>query len=266
MPRIKSVEVMPGASPEGIYDSMAERPERVQSNCTSGLRCLDQGNVKGAREMFLRILAQADHDVAEKVKPIVRPKASIITDQVSFETSVRTMLEIIPEGIREGTDDTPRRVARMYLDELCSGYYANVEELLRTFPNEDYDGMILVRDIPLVSLCEHHLVPFVGHAHVGYFPRREVVGLSKVARVVQAFARRLQIQERLTRQVCHSFDEHLDPRGVMVVVEAEHLCMTIRGAQAPGTKTVTSAVTGLFNTNQENEKEEFLRLIGKGNA
>lgn len=177
--------------------------------------------------------------------------------------SVREILEVIPEGVRDGTDDTPTRVARMYLDELCSGHNVDIPSLFRTFENEGYDGMILVRDIPLVSLCEHHLVPFVGHAHVGYFPNGRVVGLSKVARVVQAFARRLQIQERLTKQVCHALTENLDPRGVMVVIEAEHLCMTIRGAQSPGTKTITSAVTGLFNSNDEGEKEEFLRLIGK---
>lgn len=151
----------------------------------------------------------------------------------------------------------------MYLDELCSGYDVDVPGLFRTFDNEDYDGMISVTKIPLVSLCEHHLVPFEGHAHVGYFPNGKVVGLSKIARVVQAYGRRLQIQERLTKQICDAMEENLGPRGVMVVVEAEHLCMTIRGVQAPGTKTITSAVTGMFKDNADGEKDEFLRLIGK---
>jgi GTP cyclohydrolase I len=175
--------------------------------------------------------------------------------------SVREILECIPDGIREGTDDTPQRVARMYVRELFAGYEVDIKELFRTFDHEGYDGMIVVKDIPLVSLCEHHLVPFVGWAHVGYFPNGNVLGLSKVARVVNAFARRLQIQERLTRQVADAMEEWLHPRGVIVVVEAEHMCITIRGAQAPGTRAITSAVRGLFNTNTEGEKEEFFRLI-----
>lgn len=175
------------------------------------------------------------------------------------------VLESYPKGVelREGIRDTPERVSRMYVEELCSGYEVDVASLLRTFPSEDYNGIVAQTKIPVTSLCEHHLVPFVGYAHIGYFPNGRVVGLSKVARLVNAYARRLQIQERLTDQICHSLEEHLHARGVMVVVEAEHMCMTIRGVQAPGTKTITSAVTGLFNENQEGEKEEFLRLIGK---
>lgn len=175
----------------------------------------------------------------------------------------RILVHLDPTGPRSGTDDTPDRVARMYVNELCSGYEVDVPSIMRTFDNEGYDGMVTVRDIPLTSLCEHHLVPFVGYAHIGYFPNGRVVGLSKVARVVNAYSRRLQIQERLTRQICDAIEENLKPRGVMVVLEAEHLCMTIRGVQAPGTKTVTSAVTGHFKTNEDGEKDEFLRLIGK---
>lgn len=171
------------------------------------------------------------------------------------------LLQIDPTGPREGTDDTPGRVARMWIDELCSGYSADVTALLKTFDSQGYDGMVLVKDVPLVSTCEHHLVPFTGVAHVAYFPDGKVVGLSKIKRLVDAYARRLQIQERLTTEVADALVKHLEPRGVMVVVEAEHLCMTIRGVQAPGTRTITSAVRGLFNTNAEGEKEEFLRLI-----
>jgi GTP cyclohydrolase IA len=176
--------------------------------------------------------------------------------------SIREILEAVDE-VREGTDDTPQRVAKMYTKELLAGYKVDIESLFRTFDHEGYDGMIVVKDIPLVSLCEHHLVPFVGWAHVGYFPNGKVLGLSKVARVVNAYARRLQIQERLTKQVANAMEEWLHPRGVIVVVEAEHMCITIRGAQAPGTRAVTSAVRGLFNSNEEGEKDEFFRLIGK---
>jgi len=184
-----------------------------------------------------------------------------------IETSVAKMLRVIeecPRGVdlRSGLDDTPQRVARMYLNELCSGYKVDVPSLFRTFDDEGYDGMVTVKDIPLVSLCEHHLVPFVGFAHVGYFPTDKVLGLSKVARVVNAYARRLQIQERLTRQIADAMVEWLNPRGVIVVLEAEHMCITIRGAQAPGTRAITSAVRGSFK-DDEGEKEEFLRLIGR---
>lgn len=173
----------------------------------------------------------------------------------------RMLVHLDPTTPRSGTNDTPQRVAKMYIEELCSGYEVDVEGLFTTFGNEGYDGMIIVKDIPLVSLCEHHLVPFVGHAHVGYFPNGKVVGLSKIARVVSAYSRRLQIQERLTNQIAVAMEKYLTPRGVIVVLSAEHLCMTIRGVQAPGTKTITSAVKGLYNENKEQEKEEFLRLI-----
>lgn len=179
------------------------------------------------------------------------------------EATYRMLTHLDPTGPRAGTDDTPDRVARMFLEELCVGYSVNVKDLFKTFDAEDYNGMVIVKDIPLTSLCEHHLVPFVGYAHIGYLPDGQVMGLSKVARVVDAFARRLQIQERLTKQIADALEEHLEPVGVAVVLEAEHLCMTIRGVQKPGTRTITSAVRGVFNTNQEGEKEEFLRLIGK---
>ena len=179
------------------------------------------------------------------------------------EEMERVLTHLDPTSPRSGTNDTPSRVAKMWVNELCSGYEVDIEALFKTFPSEEYQGMVVVKDIPFTSTCEHHLVPFTGYAHIGYFPNGRVVGLSKLARVVQAYSRRLQIQERLTQQVQASITKHLKPRGVMVVVEAEHLCMTIRGVQAPGTKTITSAVHGLFNENIENEKEEFLRLIGK---
>lgn len=180
------------------------------------------------------------------------------------EEMTRILVHLDPTSPRRGTDDTPERVARMWIEELCIGYnIVDPGSLLKSFDSESYTGMVIVKDIPFTSTCEHHLVPFSGVAHIGYFPNGKVVGLSKLARVLHAYSRRLQVQERLTQQVAACIKKNLDPRGAMVVLEAEHLCMTIRGVQAPGTKTITSAVTGMFNENAEGEKEEFLRLIGK---
>ena len=165
---------------------------------------------------------------------------------------------------RDGLQDTPHRVAKMYYEELLSGYGGDPKEVLKTFENEGgYKGMVVVRDVPLVSLCEHHMLPFTGRAHIGYLPSDRIVGLSKLARLVNIYARRLQVQEKLTQQIVDAIEEHLNPKGAIVVLEAEHMCMTVRGVQAPGTLTSTSAVTGVFNTNQEGEKEEFFRLIGR---
>lgn len=180
------------------------------------------------------------------------------------EEMSRVVVHLDPDHGRNGLKETPDRVARMWVEELTSGYGVNIENLFKTFEPEDYDGIVVVRDIPFTSICEHHLIPFVGYAHIGYLPNSEkMVGLSKFARVVNAYARRLQVQERITKQVVEAIEEYLAPRGVIVVLEAEHMCMTIRGVQAPGTKTITSAVRGVFNTNEEGEKDEFFRLIGK---
>lgn len=175
----------------------------------------------------------------------------------------RMLMHLDPDHKRQGISDTPERVAKMYVDELCSGYKIDPDEILRTFDNEGYEGMVILTDIPMVSICEHHLVPFSGVAHIGYFPNGKVVGLSKLKRLVDVYAKRLQIQERLTQVICETLTEKLDTRGTIIVIEAEHLCMTIRGVQAPGTRTVTSAVSGHFKTNKEGEKEEFFSLIGK---
>jgi GTP cyclohydrolase I len=178
--------------------------------------------------------------------------------------AVYDMLTLIePDPDREGIEDTPRRVAKMYLDELTAGYAVNVSELFKTFPDEGFDGMLIEKDIPVRSLCEHHMVPIIGYAHVGYFPAGKIVGLSKLPRVVNAYAQRLQVQERLTEQVIEAIEEHLTPKGTIVVIEAEHLCMSMRGVQAPGTKTVTSAARGLF-IEEQGTKDEFLQLIRNG--
>lgn len=188
------------------------------------------------------------------------------------EVAVAALLDSTGEDIRrEGLYDTPKRVSKMY-DEIFGGYDIDPKALLeRTFAEDagieeagdggvNYlQGMVIVRDIKFYSHCEHHMVPFFGTVHVGYIPNKKVVGISKIARVVDAYARRLQIQERLTKQIADTIQEVLNPQGVMVVVEAEHLCMKMRGIKNPCADTVTSTVRGLFE--QAPTRQEFLQLI-----
>ena len=157
----------------------------------------------------------------------------------------------------EHSDDTPRRVAATYAEMLTPRPFS-----LTTFPNDEgYDELVLARDIPFHSLCQHHLLPFRGVAHVGYLPRDRILGLSKLARVVELFARSLQVQERLTKQVAEWLEDRLDPKGVGVVIEAEHLCMSIRGVQAAGSRTLTSALHGQLREDHRS-RAEFLSLVG----
>ena len=170
--------------------------------------------------------------------------------------------EAMGDGVKE---ETPKRVAKMW-DELLAGYNKDPAEILsKTFDVDaggdvNGNGIVIVKDIPLFSQCEHHLVPFYGRVHIAYIPRNKVVGLSKFARLVECFGRRLQVQERLTKQIVDAINENLDPIGVMVVVEAEHMCMTMRGIQKPGTKTVTSRVSGVFFDNAT-ARAEAMELI-----
>jgi GTP cyclohydrolase IA len=171
-----------------------------------------------------------------------------MVDQARVARLVRELLEAIGEDPeREGLLDTPRRVADMYA-ELFEGLEVDPGEHLRVTFEAGHDEMVMVRDIPFTSLCEHHLVPFVGHAHVAYLPGPEgrITGLSKMARLVEGFARRLQVQERLTTDVVEAMERELRPRGSIVVIEAEHFCMSMRGVKKPGATTVTSAVRGVF--------------------
>ncbi len=182
--------------------------------------------------------------------------------QQEVEAAVRTLIRWAGDDpTREGLLQTPGRVARSYR-EFFAGYAADPDEILkRTFTEIDgYDEMVTLRDIPLASHCEHHMVPFVGRAHVGYIPNRRVVGISKIARVVDAFARRLQIQEKLTVQIASAISRVLKPLGVAVVIEAEHMCMTCRGVNKPGVATVTSHMLGAFRQN-EATRREFLAMI-----
>lgn len=175
--------------------------------------------------------------------------------------SALTILEAIGEHPdRPGLNETPTRVARA-MSELTCGYRDDPDTWWKVFDAEGADQMVCQWNIPLYSLCEHHLLPFVGYAHIGYIPRETICGLSKLKRVVDRYARRLQVQERLTKEIAAFLDGALKPHGVMVVVEAEHLCMTMRGVQAPGTRTTTSAVLGDFLDPKEGSREEFLRLF-----
>ncbi|HWJ96617.1 MAG TPA: GTP cyclohydrolase I FolE, partial [Acidimicrobiales bacterium] len=183
-------------------------------------------------------------------------------DQPRIEAAVREILAAIGEDPdRDGLQKTPARVARMYA-EICAGLHQNPDEHLQTTFEAEHDEMVMVRDIPLYSLCEHHLAPFIGKAHVAYIPGTDgrVIGLSKFARLVDGYARRLQVQERLTSQIADAMQNSLDPKGVMVVIEAEHLCMSMRGVKQAGSTTVTSAVRGLFRTNVAT-REEAMRFI-----
>jgi GTP cyclohydrolase I len=182
------------------------------------------------------------------------------------EAAVTTLLKWIGEDVdREGLRDTPARVAKAY-GELFNGYAQDTATVLgRTFEEAGgYDDMVLVKDIPFHSHCEHHMVPIIGKAHVAYLPDDKILGLSKIARVVEIFARRLQIQENLTAQVAHAIDEALKPRGVAVMIEAEHMCMAMRGIQKQGTSTITTCYTGDFQ-NDPNEQTSFLTLLRMDN-
>jgi len=184
-------------------------------------------------------------------RPLIDGVHAHEVDQARIAAAVREILEAIGEDPdRDGLHDTPSRVARMYA-EVCSGLHENPAEHLSTTFEAGHDEMVMVRDIPLYSLCEHHLIPFLGKAHVAYIPNDtgRVTGLSKLARLVDGYAKRPQVQERLTRQVAEAIEAELNPQGVLVVIEAEHLCMSMRGVRKAGASTVTSSVTGIFRDN-----------------
>ncbi|UWO27075.1 GTP cyclohydrolase I FolE [Marvinbryantia formatexigens] len=183
-------------------------------------------------------------------------------DQEKIKEGVRLILEGIGEDTgREGLIETPDRIARMYT-EIAGGMYEDAGKHLEKRFHVDNNDMVMEKDITFYSMCEHHMLPFWGKAHVAYVPDGCVVGLSKIARTVNVFARRLQLQEQLTAQVADAFMEHLAPQGVMVMVEAEHMCMTMRGVKKPGTKTVTVVTRGVFENN-EALQNQFYRMLGR---
>ena len=190
----------------------------------------------------------------------MRATIETTVDQAGVRDAVRRIIEAIGEDpSREGLLDTPRRIAEMY-EELFTGLHQDPREVLSTSFQESHREMVILKNIPFYSLCEHHFLPFHGQAHVGYVPKGRIVGASKIARVVDILARRPQLQERLTGQVADAITEGLSPDGVAVVIEAEHLCMTMRGVQKPGTTLITSAIRGAFRRRAVT-RSEFLTLV-----
>lgn len=195
---------------------------------------------------------------ADVPSPGSRPAAAI--DQARIERAVREILAAVGEDPdREGLQETPARVARMYA-ELFAGLHEDPRLHLKKFFTEKYDEIVLVRDISFNSVCEHHLLPFLGRAHIGYLPNGKVIGLSKLARVVESVSRRPQVQERMTETIADLLVDELDAKGVAVVIEATHTCMTIRGIKKPGSLCVTSAMRGVFRSNMSS-RSEVMSLI-----
>lgn len=182
-------------------------------------------------------------------------------DKKKIQKGVKLILEGIGEDPdRAGIKNTPKRIADLY-EDIFSGLSTPTEEILKPIEGESHEEMVLLKDIPFYSVCEHHLLPFIGKAHVAYVPSKgKIVGLSKLARAVEIFAKRPQVQERLTAQLADLIMDKLKPKGAMVIVNAEHLCMSMRGVKKPGTRTITSAVRGIFRT-KETTRIELLELI-----
>ncbi|MCH2541027.1 MAG: GTP cyclohydrolase I FolE [Alphaproteobacteria bacterium] len=198
----------------------------------------------------------------EKISNLKKIKSTKVSENQALE-SVKTLIRWAGDNPeREGLKETPKRVIKSYKD-FFSGYNSDPREILsKKFKEVDgYDEIIILKNIRLESHCEHHMVPFIGTAHVGYLPKNKVVGLSKLARLVEAFAKRLQIQEKLTAQIANAIDEVLQPRGVGVIIEASHLCVGTRGIHKPDAKMVTSRMLGSFRNDQATRKE-FLELVG----
>jgi GTP cyclohydrolase I len=190
------------------------------------------------------------------------PETAAAVDLPRIERAVREILIAVGEDPdREGLQETPARVGRMYA-EMFAGLRQDPREHTRKFFREEYDEVVLVRDISFCSMCEHHLLPFIGRAHVAYIPKGKVIGLSKIARVVEVIARRPQVQERMTEEIANLLVAELDAKGVAVVVEASHSCMTIRGVKKPGSSMVTSAMKGLFRSNLSTRAEVMQLIYG----
>lgn len=181
-------------------------------------------------------------------------------DMKKIEEGVRLILQGIGEDpARPGLKDTPKRVAKMY-SEIFSGLHASVEDLLKPIEGENHDELVMLKDIPFYSICEHHLLPFIGRAHIAYIPSGKIAGLSELVKALELLANRPQVQERLTTQLADVIMRRLKPKGCMVIIDAEHLCMSMRGIKKPGSRTVTSAVRGTFRSRQST-REEMLALL-----
>lgn len=212
----------------------------------------------GKHEMMHGSRSGEDDGDENGASPVVKPRV----DHKRIERAVREILLAVGEDPdREGLRETPARVARMYA-ELFRGLYEDPREHLKKFFTEKCDEVVLVRDISFQSMCEHHMLPFLGKAHVAYLPGQRVIGLSKLARVVEGVARRPQVQERMTEQIADLLVEELHAKGVAVVIEAEHTCMTIRGVRKPGALCVTSAMKGVFRTGSSTRAELMTLIYG----
>lgn len=206
-------------------------------------------------------MTDPEHIIAQGATP---PAARYI-DKPRIEAAVREILAAVGEDVdRDGLLETPSRVARMYA-EMFGGLHVEPGRHLHKVFEEEYDEMVLVRDITFHSMCEHHLLPFIGTAHIGYIPRGRVTGLSKLARVVDEVSRRPQVQERMTHTIADLIEKELDAKGVIVVLEAEHTCMTIRGVKKPGALTITSAVRGLLKKDAASRAEAMALINKKSN-
>jgi len=179
-----------------------------------------------------------------------------------MEQNLKEVLKHIGENPnREGLVDTPKRIIKSW-EHLYSGYNKDPKEILTVFDSDGYDEIVLLKNIELFSMCEHHMLPFIGKAHIGYLPNKKVIGISKLARLMEIFARRLQIQERLTKQIAQSLQDLLNPIGVGVIIEAKHMCMQMRGVEKQNSSMVTSSMLGVFREDSSARKE-FLSLVGK---
>lgn len=213
-------------------------------------------------DAVVKLFKEQAETEAQRQMPVHRPVDAPRPSRAEAEAAVRTLLAYIGEDPhREGLQETPARVIRSY-DEIYGGYALSPDDVLdRTFGEiGSFDDFVLLKDIPFTSHCEHHMVPFMGKAHVAYFPVERVVGLSKIARLVDLYARRLQTQEHLTSQITTALDEALKPRGVAVMIEAEHMCMSMRGILKPGVTTLTSQFTGAFRDDPA-EQVRFITLV-----
>jgi GTP cyclohydrolase I len=222
----------------------------------------DQPDPRPLPDNVRRLVEEMEND-ADDVAAALEGTGSAGSDGSRIEEAVRQILvEIGEDADRDGLRGTPERMHRMYR-ELTAGYHVDADRLVNhALFDVDYSEMVVVKDIPFYSLCEHHMLPFFGNAHVAYVPNGKVIGLSKIPRIVEMYARRLQVQERMTQQIAELLMDRLAPRGVGVVLEATHLCAAMRGVRKPGTVMTTSAVLGLFRRN-EKTRAEFFAHIGR---